>query len=53
MKNIQLCTGGLLGEKGKNKIFKKKRGRLAIDVSSGPILLTKTNKQTNKQTKPR
>ena len=24
-KNIQLCTGGLWGEKGKNKIFKKKR----------------------------
>ena len=23
-KNIQLCTGGLWGEKGKNKIFKKK-----------------------------
>ena len=24
MKNIQLCTGGLWGEKGKNKILKKK-----------------------------
>ena len=24
-KNIQLCTGGLWGEKGKNKIFKKKQ----------------------------
>ena len=24
-KNIQLCTGGLWGEKGKNKIFKKKK----------------------------
>ena len=23
-KNIQLCAGGLWGEKGKNKIFKKK-----------------------------
>ena len=23
-KNMQLCTGGLWGEKGKNKIFKKK-----------------------------
>ena len=23
-KNTQLCTGGLWGEKGKNKIFKKK-----------------------------
>ena len=26
-KNIQLCTGGLWGEKGKNKIFKKKKNR--------------------------
>ena len=26
-KNIQLCTGGLWGEKGKNKIFKKKKKR--------------------------
>uniref|UniRef100_A0A8C4KV63 IQ motif containing GTPase activating protein 2 n=1 Tax=Equus asinus asinus TaxID=83772 RepID=A0A8C4KV63_EQUAS len=25
VKNIQLCTGGLWGEKGKNKIFKKKK----------------------------
>ena len=25
MKNIHLCTGGLWGEKGKNKIFKKKK----------------------------
>ncbi|MBF9672460.1 hypothetical protein IAI19_11475, partial [Streptococcus pseudopneumoniae] len=24
-KNIQLCTGGLWGEKGKNKIFKRKK----------------------------
>ena len=24
-KNTQLCTGGLWGEKGKNKIFKKKK----------------------------
>ena len=24
-KNIQLCTGGLWGEKGRNKIFKKKK----------------------------
>ena len=24
-KNIQLCTGGLWGEKGNNKIFKKKK----------------------------
>ena len=24
MKNIQLCTMGLWGERGKNKIFKKK-----------------------------
>ena len=24
-KNVQLCTGGLWGEKGKNKIFKKKK----------------------------
>ena len=24
-KSIQLCTGGLWGEKGKNKIFKKKK----------------------------
>ena len=23
--NLQLCTGGLWGEKGKNKIFKKKK----------------------------
>ena len=27
-KNIQLCTGGLWGEKGKNKIFKKKKKRI-------------------------
>ena len=26
-KNTQLCTGGLWGEKGKNKIFKKKKTR--------------------------
>ena len=25
MKNVQLCTRGLWGEKGKNKIFKKKK----------------------------
>ena len=25
MKNIQLCTGGLWGEKGKNKISKKEK----------------------------
>ena len=29
-KNIQPCTGGLWGEKGKkNKIFKKKKGQVA------------------------
>ena len=27
-KNIQLCNGGLWGEKGKNKIFKKKKIKL-------------------------
>ena len=32
-KDLQLCTGAL----GR----KKKRGRLAIDVSSGPVFLTK------------
>ena len=30
-KKIQLCTGGLWGEKGKNKIFKKKKKRLEFD----------------------
>ncbi|MFX4236593.1 hypothetical protein ACOL3F_11715, partial [Aliarcobacter butzleri] len=29
-KNTQLCTGGLWGEKGKNKIFKKKKKILLI-----------------------
>ena len=29
-KNIQLCTGGLWGEKGKNKIFKKKHKSFII-----------------------
>ena len=27
-KNIQLCTGGLWGEKGKNKILKEKKNRI-------------------------
>ena len=27
-KNIQLCTEGLWGEKGKNKIFKKKKEKM-------------------------
>ena len=32
-KNIQLCTGGLWGEKGKNKIFKKKTPAPKTDKS--------------------
>ena len=32
-KNIQLCTRGLWGEKGKNKIFKKKKmGKNSVDL---------------------
>ena len=39
-KNTQLCTGGLWGEKGKNKIFKKKKrkrksGQDVMDSQSG------------------
>ena len=30
VKNIQLCTGGLWGEKGKNKILKKKKVILVL-----------------------
>ena len=39
-KNIQLRTGGLLGEKGKNKIFKKKNNRKEGEKRGreGPIL---------------
>ena len=29
-KNIQLCTGGLWGEKGKNKIFKKEKKEMSF-----------------------
>ena len=36
MKNIQLCTGGLWGEKGKNKIFKKKKLFILIVFSLLP-----------------
>ena len=35
-KNTQLCTGGLWGEKGKNKIFKKKKKK--DDVQMGFLL---------------
>ena len=30
-KNVQLCTGGLWGEKGKNKSLKKKRDNPFLD----------------------
>ena len=41
--NIQLCTGAL-GRK------KKKRGRLATDVSSGPIFLTEKKERESEET---
>ena len=34
-KTTQLCTGGLWGEKGKNKIFKKKKKKLRVGTPVG------------------
>ena len=41
MKNIQLCTGGLWGEKGKNKIFKKNNQHKIIFMLKRHILVWK------------
>ena len=43
-KNIQLCTGGLWGEKGKNKTLKKKR--LKKKKKGGTVLVSIVWKQS-------
>ena len=40
-KNVQLCTGGLWREKGKNKILKNKREYLCQEKTDNPIFFNR------------